>query len=262
MKIHHLNCGILHVPPNPTAACHCLLLEHQGQLALIDTGIGLQDVARPLERIGQPAILAAGFQFHEHLTAARQVEMLGFSAVDVTDIVLTHADPDHTGGVADFPAATVHLSVEEYASTKVGHPRYSPAQLAHEPRWVTHGTSPSRWFGLEARALSLALDIEVQLIPLFGHTLGHCGIAVPDGGRWLLHVGDAYYLRLELFSEVHPVSLLAAARAADDSQRRESLGHLRRLAEHHTAEISMCSYHDFAEFPPDWVTSELALGSV
>ena len=88
MKIHHLNCGILHVPPNPTAACHCLLLEHQGQLALIDTGIGLQDVARPLERIGQPAILAAGFQFHEHLTAARQVEMLGFSAVDVTDIVL------------------------------------------------------------------------------------------------------------------------------------------------------------------------------
>src|ERR1700755_3298106 len=64
MNVHHLNCGILHAPPNPQAACHCLLLEHDGRLALIDTGIGLHDIARPLERIGQPAIDAAGFQFH------------------------------------------------------------------------------------------------------------------------------------------------------------------------------------------------------
>ena len=36
MKIHHLNCGILHAPPNPPAACHCLLLERDGSLALIN----------------------------------------------------------------------------------------------------------------------------------------------------------------------------------------------------------------------------------
>jgi hypothetical protein len=71
MKKIHINCGVLQVPPNPPAACHCLLLEDRGRLALIDTGIGLFDVAHPLERIGQQLIDLAGFQFHEELTAVR-----------------------------------------------------------------------------------------------------------------------------------------------------------------------------------------------
>jgi len=31
-------------------------------------------------------------------------------AASVTDVVLTHADPDHVGGLADLPHARVHLS--------------------------------------------------------------------------------------------------------------------------------------------------------
>src|SRR5262245_27755964 len=73
MNVYHLNGGLLHAPPGPQAACHCLLLEQNGRLALIDTGIGLQDIAHPIERIGQPAIDAAGFQFHERLTALRHI---------------------------------------------------------------------------------------------------------------------------------------------------------------------------------------------
>lgn len=250
MKIHHLNCGILHAKPNPQAACHCLLLEHNRRLVLIDTGIGLHDIAHPLERIGQPAIDAAGFQFHESLTAARQVERLGFAIADVTDIVLTHGDPDHAGGLADFPAATVHVSAEEFARLGSGHVRYSPAQFAHEPRWVRHGPSATPWFGLEGRSLPLTLPGEVVLVPLFGHTLGHCGVAVQDGNRWLLYVGDAYYLRVELSTNDHPVSQLASLRADDDSQRHASLHELRRLARDHANEIDLFGYHDFTEFPP------------
>lgn len=249
MPIHHLNCGLLHAPPNPAASCHCLLLEHDGRLALVDTGIGLLDIARPLDRIGQPAIDAAGFQFLDHLTAARQVELLGFRPSDVTDIVLTHADPDHAGGLADFPDALVHVSDEEHAHLASGHPRYSPLQFSHHPRWVIHPSSPSRWFGLEARPLPLA--VEAYLIPLFGHTLGHCGVAVRHGDRWLLHVGDAYYLRVEISTDDHPVSALASLRADDDPLRRSSLSQLRRLARDHADEIQMFGYHDFTEFPPD-----------
>jgi glyoxylase-like metal-dependent hydrolase (beta-lactamase superfamily II) len=250
MKVHHLNCGLLHAPPNPRAACHCLLLEHAGRLALIDTGIGLQDIARPLERVGQPAIDAAGFQFHEWRTAARQVERLGFRAADVADIVLTHADPDHAGGLADFPAAAVHVSAEEFRRVGSGHGRYSAAQFAHRPRWVTHPASAGRWLGVEARPLPPLAGAEALLVPLFGHTLGHCGVAVRNGGRWLLHAGDAYYLRVELSADDHPVSALAAARADDDGLRRESLAVLRRLARDHAAEVELFGYHDFAEFPP------------
>jgi glyoxylase-like metal-dependent hydrolase (beta-lactamase superfamily II) len=250
MKVHHLNCGLLHAPPNPRAACHCLLLEGKGRLALVDTGIGLEDIARQLERIGQATIEAAGFQFHKEMTAARQVERLGFKVTDVTDIVLTHGDPDHAGGLADFPHAAVHISVEELGRLESGHPRYSASQFAHQPRWVAHPRSTDRWLGAEAWPLPPLAEAEAFLVPLFGHTLGHCGVAIRSGGHWLLHVGDAYYLRVELSVEDHPVSLLAAARAEDDAMRRKSLATLRRVARDHGAEVEMFGYHDFTEFPP------------
>jgi len=260
MKVHHLNCGILHAPPNPQAACHCLLLEDDGRLALVDTGIGLQDIARPFERIGQPAIEAAGFQFSEPLTAARQIEQLGFRAADVVDIVLTHGDPDHAGGLADFPAAAVHVSQEEFARLEAGHWRYSPSQFEHQPHWVLHAKSDDRWFGVEGRPLGLSIRAETVLVPLFGHTLGHCGVAVRDGRRWLLHVGDAYYLRVELSTDDHPVSALASMRADNDEQRRSSLAELRRLARDHATEIEMFGYHDFTEFPADGEARPTARG--
>jgi hypothetical protein len=75
--IHHINCGSLHVPPNPRAICHCLLLEDKSGLALVDTGIDLLEVRSPVERLGRQLIDLAGFQFHEADTAVRQVEKLG-----------------------------------------------------------------------------------------------------------------------------------------------------------------------------------------
>jgi len=247
--IHHLNCGTLHSPPQPAASCHCLLLEDRNGLALVDTGIGLLDVARPLERIGLPLIDIAGFQFHEEQTAARQVERLGFHLADVRDIMLTHGDPDHTGGLADFPHARVHMAEEEHAAVTTGHWRYLPAHFVHGPIWKTTGASTERWFGLESRRLDLGFESEVLLVPLPGHTLGHCGVAIRQGDRWVLHVGDAYYLRIELATDDHPVSALTAQRADDNEQRVVSLTHLRRLVREHANEIDLFGYHDFTEFP-------------
>lgn len=249
MTIHHLNCGVLHVPPGPRAACHCLLIEQEGQLALIDSGIGLQDIAAPLERVGADAIAAAGFQFHESLTAARQIEALGFARDDVVDVVLTHADPDHAGGLADFPMARVHLAAEELEAVNAGSPRYSPAQFAHSPRWRTYAVDDAAWFGLPARRLELSFDVDALLIPLLGHTRGHCGVAVREGDGWLLHVGDAYYLRLELNEANHPVSALATLRAEDDAARCSSLTKLVRLQADHSHAVAMFGYHDFSELP-------------
>ncbi|QDU22001.1 MBL fold metallo-hydrolase [Urbifossiella limnaea] len=247
----HLNCGWLHAPPNPRASCHCLLLEAPTGLALIDTGVGLHDVRDPEGRIGRELIELVGFQFREEDTALRQVERLGFRADDVRDIVLTHADPDHAGGLADFPFARVHLAAEELDALSAGNARYLPAQFAHEPRWEPHAHSGMTWFGLPARPLNLGA--EVLLVPLFGHTSGHCGVAVRTGGRWLLHAGDAYYLRVELERDDHPVSALAAARAEDDVARRRAVAALRRLTRDHALELDVIGYHDVGEFPPGWV---------
>ena len=32
----------------------------------------------------------------------------------------------------------------------------------------------------------------ILLVPLPGHTLGHCGVAVAVGDHWLFHCGDAF----------------------------------------------------------------------
>jgi glyoxylase-like metal-dependent hydrolase (beta-lactamase superfamily II) len=247
--IHHVNCGSLQVTPNSKAICHCLLLEDEDRFALVDTGIGLLDVQNPLERIGQPLIDMAGFLFHAEDTAVRQVEKLGFRTEDVTHVVLTHCDPDHTGGLADFPHAVVHVGEEERASVRRGRFRYLPLQFAHGPVWKTYPTATRRWFGLEARPVALGFGSEVLLVPLFGHTLGHCGVAIQQGERWVLHVGDAYYLRVELATDDHPVSQLVAQRADDDNQRKASLEQVRRLAHEHRDEIDLFGYHDPAEFP-------------
>ena len=58
MRIHHLNCGCMcpvggrlwdGVSRGPTAqlVCHCLLVETDSGLVLVDTGFGLRDVEEP-----------------------------------------------------------------------------------------------------------------------------------------------------------------------------------------------------------------------
>jgi glyoxylase-like metal-dependent hydrolase (beta-lactamase superfamily II) len=246
-NVHHINCGTLLVPGYPTVVCHCLLLEDNGELALIDTGIGLLDVRNPVERLGQQLIDMAGFQFHEADTAVRRIENLGFSPSQLRHIVLTHCDPDHAGGLADFPDAHVYVAQEELNHVSSGHWRYVTRQFEHDPRWQGLGSSTQTWFGLEARSVALGFSSEVLLIPLFGHTLGHCGVAVQQGDRWLLHVGDAYYLRAELTEDDHPVSAMAAQRADDDPLRKASLAELRRLFHEHGDQIEMFGYHDIGE---------------
>lgn len=251
-SITHINCGTLVVPNVPTVVCHCAVVRDRGGVVLIDTGIGLHDVRDPLGRLGQP-LIDAGFQFNEHDTAVRRLEALGIPCSEVGDIVLTHADPDHAGGLADFPQARVHIAQEEIDHLRTGHPRYRPSQIDHAPRWRAYSdrVTTRDWFGLPARRVETPLDAEVLLVPLFGHTLGHCGVAVAQGDSWFLHVGDAYYLRAELDGPDHPVDGLAAARADDNAQRLVSLEVLRRLVRDHAGEVEMCGFHDRSELPAE-----------
>ncbi|RNC82943.1 MAG: MBL fold metallo-hydrolase [Phycisphaera sp.] len=253
-KLMHVNCGTLRVPSFPTVVCHCLALQDDGGVVLIDAGIGLLDVQQPTDRLGTELIEAAGFQLNAHDTAIARLEAMGISCEQVRHIVLTHADPDHAGGLADFPEATVHIAAEELANLRSGHPRYVAAQFDHGPRWQTHDDSESTdWFGIPSRRLDCTCQAEVLLVPLPGHTAGHCGVAIGQDGKWLLHVGDAYYLKAELDDPNHPAGQLAAMRADDDNLRQSSLGTLRRLRDNHADTIEMIGYHDITELPAECI---------
>jgi len=258
VNIHHLNCGTLVVPSFPTVVCHCLAIVEGQEAVLIDTGIGLLDAKDPVGRLGQDLIDAAGFRFNESDTAAARLDAIGIERDQVRNIVLTHADPDHTGGLGDFPESRVHISTEELDQINAEHPRYARPLFSHGPHWNPVGPSETRedWFGLAARRVDAPVSTDILLVPLPGHTLGHCGVAVRRGEHWVLHVGDAYYMRGELSDPDHPAGQLAAIRAEDDAQRRESLDQIRRIARDHADEVTMFGYHDISELPSECIDWE------
>lgn len=247
MELFHLNCVKIVSPINENVCGHCLLLKEGNRLVLIDAGIGLLDIKNPVERIGKELIDIVGYRFEENQTAIRQIEKLGFEPANVKDCIISHLDNDHIGGVADFPNATVHVAEEEWKNYNSGNPRYLKTPLSHDPVIKTYRTSHETWFGFEARKIEIDLTTTVLLIPLFGHTLGHCGVALQFEGRWIFYIADAYYMRIELNDENHPVNELAKMRADDDPLRRETLQKIRALIKDRP-EIEVFGYHDIEEF--------------
>lgn len=221
---------------------HALLVEAGDRLVLVDTGMGLDDVRDPVRRLGRGFVLASRPNLREEDTALRQVERLGFRAKDVRDIVTSHLDVDHAGGLPDFPDATVHLHRKERDAalerrTLKEKERYKPWHFAHGPKWNVLEPGGETWFGFESVK---AVADDVLLIPLPGHTRGHSCIAVkaPAGMpyEWLLHCGDAYFHCTEKTDpRAAPLPLRAfqAAIAIDDRQRRANA---RRLRELHASE--------------------------
>jgi glyoxylase-like metal-dependent hydrolase (beta-lactamase superfamily II) len=197
--IRHLNCVTMapRTPGGMTPArmvAHCLLLEGADGLTLVDTGFGSADIAG--KRMGRAFIAMMGPSLDPAETAIAQVRAAGYDPADVTDIVLTHLDLDHAGGLGDFPSARVHVFADELAAARARTSvkeknRYIEAQWAHGPTWVEHPVAGEDWLGFDSVRV---IGEDVLLVPLRGHTRGHSGVAVrrPSGG-WFLHAGDAYF---------------------------------------------------------------------
>lgn len=173
---------------------YCLLVETNDGLALVDTGFGLNDYHRPT-RLMRLFTWLIGTPCDPEETAVRQVTRLGFAAADVRNIVLTHLHLDHAGGLPDFPEAQVHVLRVEYEAAM--RPRglieraYDRAHWAHGPRWVLHEDCDGEWFGFDCIHIMEGLAPEMLLVPLPGHTRGHCGVAIATPQGWLFHCGDA-----------------------------------------------------------------------
>jgi glyoxylase-like metal-dependent hydrolase (beta-lactamase superfamily II) len=264
MRIHHLNCGT-HCPIGGAffdgkskgvlgnICTHCLLIETEGGLVLVDAGYGLQDVHPSPRRLAYTWPLILNTQLREGDTALRQVEALGFSAADVRHIVLTHLDFDHAGGIEDFPRARIHVmeaerdAAEHKRRSFVAKQRYRPLMWDDVRDWRTYAAGGERWFGFEAVRDLDGLPPEILMVPLAGHTLGHAGVAVKTPDGWLLNAGDAYLHSGELDPKPHMppgLNIYGRIMSTDPSAGRANLERLRELKRSHAGEVDIFCSHD------------------
>jgi glyoxylase-like metal-dependent hydrolase (beta-lactamase superfamily II) len=269
MRVHHINCATMCpvgrrlvngdgcVFEAGRTVCHCLVIESEDGLVLVDTGLGLDDVADAKARLGRGFVATVRPRLDERETAARQIERLGFRDDDVRHIVLTHLDLDHAGGLPDFPQARVHVHDRELDAvlqprTRNERLRYIQAQWAHGPHWVRQEAAGETWFGFDAVRALPGVGPEVLLIPLFGHTRGHCGVAVDTGRRWIFHAGDAFFFRGEVdpMRPTCPLGLAAFQRAVavDNVSRLANQARLRELVKTASAQVDVICAHCPATF--------------
>ena len=267
MRIHHLSCGTMcpfggrlwdgfsPLLGPAEIVCHCLLIETEVGLVLVDTGFGMRNVAQP-PRLSPVFRIANRIRLRESTTALRQVEDFGFPAADVRHIVLTHLDFDHAGGIEDFPDAMVHVFGAELDAARspngwLDRQRYRPRQWDRNVNWQRYTPEGERWFGFSCVRELVGMPPDILMVPLTGHTLGHCGVAVRGPEGWLLHAGDAYFFRDEMaLGGYHCTPLLRAYQrlmAADDKMRLLNQTRLRELKRAHGREIRLFCAHDAKE---------------
>jgi glyoxylase-like metal-dependent hydrolase (beta-lactamase superfamily II) len=128
------------------------------------------------------------------------VQRLGLDPHNVQDLLVTHLDKDHTGGLRDFPWARVHVHPKELAAalspgSYIARQRFSAEHFAHKPHWVPLDVAKGHdWRGFAGAVTPAGLPETILMVPLPGHSPGHCGVAVQlDDGKWLFHCGDAVY---------------------------------------------------------------------
>ncbi|MDP8958906.1 MAG: MBL fold metallo-hydrolase [Actinomycetota bacterium] len=168
----------------------CLLVRSGGRIALIETGLG--DTAREW---GLP---------EEDLQEALQ--QAGVSSGDVDLVVISHAHPDHIGGLTSaqdgerapaFGETPVYFWRDEWEFWT------SEEGLAQVPGLVA-GPARTHLPVLGEADVVEAVDEEmdvlpgVRLIPAPGHTPGHMAVALTSGGEGALYMGDAAMHELHL----------------------------------------------------------------
>ena len=153
-----------------------LIQTKRGENLLVDTGFPAKyahdaeqaTVEDQLDRFGQVLHLT-----HDNLPPA-QLARIGLTPSDITQLILTHGDIDHVGGIADFPHAPLIVGAAERAMPR---PRY----FATQP--ITWPDVPYQLIAEESELLP-----GLTLLPTPGHSPGHLSLLVqlPQTGAVLL----------------------------------------------------------------------------
>lgn len=125
------------------------------------------------------------------------MDAIGIAPEDITDVIFTHAHPDHLWGLLDdfddllFPDASYYISEPEWAF-------WTDAETVNKVREDQQGLAVGSKGRLEALADQINLfKPESELISgvyahdTSGHTPGHCSFEIREGSEQIMVLGDA-----------------------------------------------------------------------
>jgi N-acyl homoserine lactone hydrolase len=121
-------------------------------------------------------------------TLAARLTAAGIKPSEVTKLVVTHFHADHIGNVDLVPQAAFYTGEGNWPK-HVGSftCRIKSGRVPDSPTYANSGIE-----GFD-QSMALTRDGKVHIVPLPGHTPGHVGVAVTDGGRTWLMAGDATF---------------------------------------------------------------------
>ena len=252
-KIFHLNCATLN-PFFGTVICHCLLLDTDKGLILVDTGLGKKDI--------EFSKLRLDFKFRKFVnpileineTAYHQIQQIGYKVEDVRFIILTHLHEDHIGGIDDFPNATLITSNVEYDNvfnSKKVRLGYNLKQISGNYKWLKIELNKIHWNNFDTGEI-FEDNNDIMLIDLKGHSSGHCGVVININGKILFHCGDAYYDKKSIKYGTNKTpfqyKLLQSIVTANKKDRADTESKIRNLYLTSNDKIEFCCSHDKNEF--------------
>lgn len=278
LKIHILRCGYISVPPEVpygsgaglksslsfllarekdrvTLPVCAYLVEHSEGLILIDTGLcreispdGVYDAKAA--RSVLPSQLVS--LFHPYvprgMAVREQLAAMGLRPEELSCVILTHLDADHTAGLRGVAGAKrIVVPEDEYFwSCRTVYKLRQPDSLwkgikLERPYYRASSLGPRKW------AIDLFGDGSVVLVNLPGHTDGQAAVILSEGGRFLLLAADAAYSERNWKENVCP------GLGFDASMQEKSLSWIASMARESACAGVLCS-HD-----PDAPTGALEL---
>lgn len=168
-------------------AMRALLIESGDRLVLVDVGVGHKYTPKFAD------IYAID---HSQHTLEGELARLGFTAADVTDVVLTHLHFDHAGGstkrlddgrlVPTFPNARYYVQRSHW-------------EWAHNPNPRERASFfPENYDPLVEHGQLVLVEGEQEILPglqlrvVNGHTEGQQLVQVRYKGRWILYGADLF----------------------------------------------------------------------